>query len=453
MVDEILDIENNFHVYNLQVNSELIWPILREHYISQLSGFSRESFFFSPSFIINKIKSVLYGWQNWFKKYDVICISSAGGGYRRIIDEKYKNRFIDPIIETIGEDNVLLIEYPTTTHFSKHLTYTKHITSGWFLNLFITLISFLILNIRIKGIKVLDNIQREYNINVNDVSIIKIYLSEKYVYKLIFKLYKPKAVFLTCYYGREAEIRAAKELKIPVIEIQHGIIGPKHHAYNQKILTRDYYPDYLLTFGNYKATNPSESFIFDKTQVYPIGNYYIEYINNLGNVNILKKLTNKYNYTVAVTLQSTIEKELVNFIIEAATLDPCILYLLIPRQKIDAISSLPNNVKIINSLNFYEIMACVDFHSTVYSTCAIEAPSLGIQNILINIKGFAKDYYGDLLSDEKITRYVETPEELVNTINTMKKMDKKTIMDSNNHLFVPNYHENLHIFLQKIKLI
>ena len=147
-------------------------------------------------------------------------------------------------------------------------------------------------------------------------------------------------------------------------------------------------------------------------------------MNKKEKTNPLKKVTEKYTHAIAITLLYSVEKEMVNFIAKAAVMDPEIIYFLLPRQKKDDFGIiLPINVKVINSINFYQMMACVDFHSTVYSACAIEAPSLGVQNILINIGGTAKFYFENILTDDNVTKYVETPEEFVYVIQNMKKIN------------------------------
>ena len=169
-------------------------------------------------------------------------------------------------------------------------------------------------------------------LDVNYSLHIKQFIAQIIIYKIIFYIYKPKAIFLTCYYGKEGILLAAKNRKIPVIEIQHGIIGYKHPAYNHKILARDYYPDYLLTFGESEVNEPSENFIFKNTQVYAIGSHYINYIGNKKTSNPIETLIKKYDFSIAVTMQSTIEEELLEFIKKAANLDEKILYLLLPRK-------------------------------------------------------------------------------------------------------------------------
>ena len=137
-------------------------------------------------------------------------------------------------------------------------------------------------------------------------------------------------------------------------------------------------------------------------------------------------------------------------------MDDSICYILIPRQPVQTDYSalkLPNNVMVIVNKDFYELMAYVDFHSTVNSTCALEAPSLGVQNIMINIQDLSKNYYELILNNKNITRYANTPNEYVKIINNFAKIDKKTIQESNNDIIKSHYTENIKKVLNKLNLI
>lgn len=452
MSDIIFEIENSFDLDKVKVDYHFIWEILRMPFFFRLLDSNQEGYKNKQSRLTKSLRYLFYGWRNWFKKYDIICFSNSGGGYRREIDGLYYNRFLDPIIEIIDSDRTLLIEKPDPDHYKLNSVKTKNIVSDRIVVLLKNILS-KIMGFEIKNRYILDEIKERTMIDINYALNIKQFLTQIKIYEILFDVYKPKAIFLTCYYGKEGIILAAKNKKIPVIEIQHGIIGYKHPAYNHKIFARDYYPDYLLTFGEAEVNAPSENFIFEKNQVYAIGSHYINYIGNKKTSNPIEELINKFVFSVAVTMQSTIEEELLEFIIKAAILDESILYLLLPRKTSLTFLGLPENVKVITDMNFYEMMAYVDYHSTVYSTCAIEAPSLGVQNILINLQGLAKEYYIELLSDDRITLFVETPDELVAKIRNMDKLEKSLIKESNSDLFVQGYQDRLSTFLNQINLI
>lgn len=65
---------------------------------------------------------------------------------------------------------------------------------------------------------------------------------------------RPRAVILVVHYSRRcmAMTELARERGIPVIELQHGLIGPTHLAYNYAPgRCPEMFPDYLFTFGDF----------------------------------------------------------------------------------------------------------------------------------------------------------------------------------------------------------
>jgi len=203
--------------------------------------------------------------------------------------------------------------------------------------------------------------------------------------------------------------------------------------------------DRVKTFDNSRFIEPAN--------VYPVGSFYIEYVrkNHKYERNLVRQLAN-YRRTIGLTLQWPTEKRSLDFICEAADLDKTIFYILIPRRPQEEYYStlaLPDNVMVIEDKNFYELMMYVDFHSTVYSTCALEAPSLGVQNILLNIGNLSKQHYGTVLNDTRVTRYADTPGELVEIINTFGKLDRDIISKLNEHIIATDYKRNLQSLVRR----
>ena len=77
------------------------------------------------------------------------------------------------------------------------------------------------------------------------------YRIRKLLYSFVLIVQRPGKIVLTVAYGKEHLIDAARSLKIPVIELQHGIIRPHHMGYHfpyrgELALGR---PNLLLLFG------------------------------------------------------------------------------------------------------------------------------------------------------------------------------------------------------------
>jgi len=77
--------------------------------------------------------------------------------------------------------------------------------------------------------------------------------------KKLLKKVQPKAILTKHHYNGRVFVltNEAKRLGIPVIELQHGMIGLKHAAYNfiDTAASAPYFPDYILTYGNYWTDN------------------------------------------------------------------------------------------------------------------------------------------------------------------------------------------------------
>lgn len=79
------------------------------------------------------------------------------------------------------------------------------------------------------------------------------YIYSNKFYRKLLKATKPKIILLTVSYSthKMALINIAKSLKIPTVEMQHGVMGQYHIAYNFKNYSGSTFPDYIFTFGKY----------------------------------------------------------------------------------------------------------------------------------------------------------------------------------------------------------
>ena len=471
MENILKQIESNYPVEEILVNGEQVWPYLRIRYAFAHSAETTASYgeakddSLAPTrrkpirmmqFTKNILRGIPYGFRNWFRNYDYIILTN--NNIRRQVGGKYVNRFVDPIIDEIGPSRVLCIESTSPVPpYEMNQVYTRHVVSTSLLILFSLLIVLLRrifsrrYNVANKG--VMDRIEVDFGLNINAINMIEFFEASRKVFTCLFRRMRPKAVLLTCYYGKESAIRAAKSLGIKVIEIQHGVIGKEHPAYNvHRDVDRSCFPDHLLVFGKQELSTFNNSSFIDQANVHPVGSFYIDYIRaSYRPEPYLSERISRYKKIVGVTLQWDLERRLISFICEAATLDSSILYILIPRQEKERAYStmgLPQNVLVIRDKNFYELMTYCDFQSTVSSTCALEAPSLGVQNILVDIDGSARVYYEKVLSDDRVTRFANTPEEYVDIVKSFTRLDKNIVCELHKDFFAPNYQENIRDFVK-----
>jgi hypothetical protein len=105
------------------------------------------------------------------------------------------------------------------------------------------------------------------------------------------------------------------------------------------------------------------------------------------------------------------------------------------------------NIIFAPSMNVYQSITQTSFHATMYSTCAIEAPSLGTRNILININGLARKHF-DHLIDGFVTHLVNKPDEFIKCL-ALPVADKLEIMNKNKGNISLGYEGNLKEALKK----
>jgi hypothetical protein len=95
------------------------------------------------------------------------------------------------------------------------------------------------------------------------------------LYRQLLNRVDPELAVVVVSYERETFIEACKEQDIPVVELQHGVIYPNHlgYAYPDS-RTKETFPDYLLTFGEF-WTDVVE-FPIPDDHVLPVGYPYLE---------------------------------------------------------------------------------------------------------------------------------------------------------------------------------
>ena len=281
-------------------------------------------------------------------------------------------------------------------------------------------------------------------------------------FNLFYKIYNLKIIFINCYYSlpHQAAIFSANKIGIKTVELQHGIINDKHPAYNVFIkIDKSFFPNYLLVFGDYiKNIFNKRNYFIKRENVLSVGNMYIDYINNKykpsrETIQIFINFRIKYKKIVVISSQWTVEDILIDFLKKSASLSKDILYIFVPRDlsKDYSWTDFPENIIILENLNIYQMIKVADFHATVNSTCALEAPVLGVPNILININNQAKMYYSNILTNRDVTRFVNKENEFINLILNRQTKSKKQINNLHRGFYKQNHKESLKQALRIVK--
>ncbi len=446
MLDDLREIETNYNVEDIEFGGFKMWPVLRIYFAAKYYS-NVDSQSVTTSVFSNFIRNLFYGVKHLFKRYDYLYFSSID--QRKNVDSQFIDKSVDSFCSELGSG--LVIEMSSSNHFNKKDVPQNPIISKSIFYFFIFIYSkFFIRSKQIKNAQVLESILNQYEVDIDYLTIMKRVIAQYRLMKILLKFHKPKAVFFVCYYTNMGFIKALREKGIKVIEIQHGLINDSHDAYNVfKEIDNEYYPEFLLTFGSIEKDvfkKHTNNFI-DVNKVIPIGNFYTDYILHKSvNNERINKLKVQYKFVVTVTGQNHYTEDiLIKFLKDAATKAPDVCVLYVPRTVSKSYDNygFPKNLIKMDWLNCYESIVQSDFHSTVFSSCALEAPSMGIQNILININNLSKEHFGDILVNPLITQFVNSSDEFIEIIRSMDKLPKNQIVSSNSNIIFPGYKNNI----------
>ena len=251
---------------------------------------------------------------------------------------------------------------------------------------------------------------------------------------------KPKAVFILCYYSTYGYglVRACKELKIPLIDIQHGIQGEYHYSYSgfEKVPKEGFnlLPDIFYVWG-VEEENAICSWKNEGIQVFKGGNDYLnlwkesknDFVKNTIQ-NIKKKYSlEKYSKIILFTVYPGIghDKE----IVKAIQNSPKDWFWFVrhhPKSdtRSESIQQRIGDVECgfvvddIVSVPLFALIAVSDIHITERSSVVIECAEMGVQSIVT--KEESKDLFKSQF-DEKMVLFSNDTDDILRAILTSKR--------------------------------
>ena len=438
-IESFIQREKELNVENVVHQGRQIWPILRV-YIGSLIVFQKDRRIGISGKSLSLARYLFYGFKNWFGKYDAIVFTASD--QRRILDNLYTDR-----CDQLPGKN-LIVEQPVGKHYPRRRCKSPYLVSKMAFYLREKLLKPFV---RVEGIEnetVITQFVEASEISFDHINRLKTFYAQYKIYSRFFRRKKPKQVYLINSYINMAIVKAAKDQGITVIEFQHGVINKTHYAYNViKPFDKSYYPDQLLTFGNQEVSTFDESNHFiNPEHVHPVGSFIIDYTNQSFKADDrFGKLAAAYSIRVAITSQDAYEDVIIPFVKTMAEMAPDILFVFIPRlgDETDYNFESLTNIVFVPWLNTYQIIKNCTFHTTLTSTCAIESPSLGIPNVLMDIDDRATAYYGDVLTSRNFTFYGKTPEACIHLFRNTQIPSSSEIMSTNSDQILTNYNKNI----------
>ncbi|WP_324024716.1 hypothetical protein QSV08_15985 [Maribacter sp. BPC-D8] len=452
------EIELCYDTQSIKLDGDCVWPILRYKVNEELrtkEGLTSRTVIINKSLIIELLVTLFYGLKELLiiNRYKFWVFSNSDR--RKKIHGKYVDRVMEPIVE--HELRTLVIEnpYPLGQHYKKEDLKNGNIISQTVFFSCAKLIGlFLSRNVKVENEEILIKIFKESGISLDYKAVLKNHRAQYLFMKLMLKVATPNVVFFVYSASSIGYIKALKEKKIPVVELQHGVINELHYAYNVfKDFGNNFYPDYLLTYGvNESKIFDANNFFIKPSNVIPIGYYFLEEFIN-SPVDDFKHLPDKNGFTkiIVLSLQDPFEKFMFKFLNDIALRDKTILFLLVPRDPKRSYQEFqfPDNVRVERNSNVYECLKIADFHMTINSTCAIESLCFGVPNILYDYKNWASNYYGEVLDDSGHTVFVNSISEFEHIIKNHHFYDKERIVQKSRNFIESNFVNNLNDVIEQ----
>lgn len=305
--------------------------------------------------------------------------------------------------------------------------------------------------LKIDGLEPIQKLIDEHELNIDCTSIVRRQLAQYLVMKNFLKKQKGlKYVFLSVSYTNFGLVIACKKAGIKVIEAQHGVINEQHYGYSYAYDPKqNQFPDHLLTFGTADATFIQEGRLAPFVKAVPVGSYVIQHY--------LDATIKPQNKTVAISGQDCATGiDAVNTFIDLAKRMPDLTFYFkrrrMDRAFYDAKYTFPPNWIFEEEKDVYELILSCDVHLTAYSSCAIEAPSLGRRNLLFNLNNKAEAYYKDKLIKGNVNRYCESVDEMEFALKSAfsEEISVEAIQKSNAKNIQSDYNIHLDAFVQNL---
>lgn len=369
--EKLLKFEKEYDLYNLTMDGQYYYPYLRQKiYGILLKNSGLED---AMSNAINKNNNIVYDKKKYISSLNTEIDSLVVDFSRFTFDENYnvidaKTEEYTQLLEKNGKkyvelvydleqdkvrkgDNIYYMDdaHLLYEHYKWHKYKLKH--DPHILMLFRTL-----------GIHIPEDVYNEI--------IAKMYSYHNY-FRYVFNQVKPKQIVITSNYMRQPLVIIAKEMNIPVVEIQYAAITRYHNGYDFGGNRNNLYPDCMVCWSEY----------FANFKMFP--------------ANLKSKLVigndESYDYNpidkkVIFISQNLISKSIINEAIKFKKLYPeyDVNIKKHPNEYIDHEYVRKNGVKILDG-NLKEEIASAELCFGAGSTALIEAYDIGVPVIVLNL--------------------------------------------------------------------
>ena len=278
--------------------------------------------------------------------------------------------------------------------------------------------------------KLESELKKEFDLEINLSWILSIHiLNFKYDYKKYVELFtkrKPKMIFVVVAYENQAIVKAAKDLGITVVELQHGTITDYHLGYSYPKKTRlngkiAYFPDKILTFGDYWINGKTCPIADD--DIIPIGfPYFEEQSKDFTNIEVIDN-------QILFISQGVIGKYLSKLAYELANNcnDFKLIYKLHPGEYATWKQNYPDLVEASRLDNFevidnsetplYRLFAESNYQVGAFSTAIYEGLMFNCKTFILDVPGV--EYLNELIDNNYVYKITDS-DDLINNLKDFK---------------------------------
>lgn len=454
---KIIEIESKYQVERIKYRDIYLWPFLRNYLKGILSQKTLGSQQDTKASIWAKIKKHLkhihYTKFSLFNKKDVGLVF-VSNNQARYVDGKCINQLTCAVERYLG---VFIPVVQVNDQKPFDMYNSKYIDEGLLVDMIHILGRICRINKgEIEGRDKAESILNELNLDIDIYMIINMIVAGIRLYTRWFKRIRPRCAIIECYYDiKMCAIYAAKDLNIPTIELQHGLINGKSFEYN---ILGEYnktpFPDWLLCHGKQVVNEINSGRVYHPDRIIPIGSMFLDRKKTerfQNKMQFKKKYDDKNCVWVTIVGQSTIDDRLVEVIQNIAQENEKIQYIYSPRNALDVCDDCNyKNLHIENDLDVYTLMQCSDVTISVYSTCVTESLYLGTPVILVNIYGLASFYYEELSNQNNYVTICDDDRDIINRIMDYSKVNREDVEKVSALYFEPEHYVQVERTMNRI---
>ncbi len=407
------EIEGNYDVESVRTEGVPVWPWLRLYLFQVMAHTKNEH---SHDISAGKVKIVLrslfaFNPLKYLKHHKVWLFN--GGERRKEIKGKYIHR-VSGFANSLIQD-CFFIEKPSLLegHHKKNEIEEKEIVSeSWILlAVHITERFKRFRKLTVENEHIIAEILDKLGVRFDYRYFIRFLLAQRSVIKSLMRIAgRPDKVVIECPYTVMGYLWAFHDMKIKVIELQHGVAGSSHNAYVYHHPSI-FYPDAMCVYGDreeeyFKQENP-----YYAKEIIPTGLYILEKCDKAFNRDPFAEYRERYDYIVVFAGQDAIVPQNIEFIKKVSKENPKQLFVFVPRFDIPNFPDDISNLLYKPGVNIYEYLKWCDIHCTVYSTTCLEAAYYNKPTIFYNQDNFSQKYYGDYLKKGNGIEYIDDPTE------------------------------------------